>query len=349
MTVYGVMADLHAHNWSSFATLDSEGRNSRLMDIIREIHRCCAEVRNRGGNRVVIAGDVFHTRGAIKPSVFNPLRDALYQETFDEGMMFNIIPGNHDLESRDSRKLTSAVGMLEAREITHVTHSPLDFSIGSSSRIALIPWEPDTEVLLKKANDLAHREITDLIIHAGIDGVLSGMPPHGLSPADLAALGFRRVFAGHYHNHRDMGMGVYSIGAPTHQTWSDVGTRAGWLVVDDKEVRFFASHAPNFIDISGHESEEDLPLIVDGHFIRARCEDASPAKVEALRESLIEMGAKGVLVQSVPTATAGLRMSGLSVSSLNSLDQTIADYCTSRGLSSEVGKACNDLLKEVQS
>ena len=77
MTVYGLMSDLHCHSWSSFASTDEEGRNTRLMHIIREIHRCCAELRARGGRNLVIAGDVFHTRGSVSPSVFNPLRDAL--------------------------------------------------------------------------------------------------------------------------------------------------------------------------------------------------------------------------------------------------------------------------------
>lgn len=350
MTVYGLMSDLHVHNWSSFASIDEEGRNTRLMHIIREVHRCCAELRARGGRNVVIAGDVFHTRGSVSPSVFNPLRDALEDEE-NNGMVFHIIPGNHDLEGRTSNRLSSAVEMLGGLENVWTAHDPTIWSYCDEQTVAVIPWEPDLKTLLVKAKKLAEEcdpSNADLIIHAGIDGVLSGMPDHGLTADMLADLGFKRVFAGHYHNHRDMGQGVYSIGAPTHQTWSDVGTRAGWLIVDPKRVQFFASHAPNFLDLTGEEDQDELPLIVDGHFVRARCKDASPTEVNALREALMEMGAKGVLVQSVPTSTAGLRVSGLSSVSLGSLDRAIADYCTARGLPSEVIQSCDTLLREVR-
>ena len=345
MTAYGLMSDLHAHGWSSFASVDGQGRNTRLMHIIHEIHRCGAEVRRRGGERVVVAGDVFHTRGSVSPSVFNPLRDALAAET-DRGMRFTIMPGNHDLESKTSQSLTSAVAMLHGVPGVEVVHVPAILA-----PCALLPWEPNTERLLEIAGDLATKcqsDMTDLVIHAGIDGVLAGMPDHGLAADRLANLGFRRVFAGHYHHHRDMGRGVWSIGAPTHQTWSDVGTRAGWLIVSEAAVEFFSSHAPRFLDLSGEEDPEELPLIVDGHYVRARVAEATPKQVAELREALVAMGALGVLVQSVPAKTAGTRSMALSGAILASLDRAVAGYCASRGLNAGVAAACDALLREVR-
>lgn len=351
MTVYGLMSDLHCHSWSSFASTDEEGRNTRLMHIIREIHRCCAELRARGGRNLVIAGDVFHTRGSVSPSVFNPLRDALEDEDRN-GMVFHVIPGNHDLEGRTSNRLSSAVEMLGGLENVFTAHEPNIWAFGEWWDIAVIPWEPDLKALLAKAKKLADGcdpSSADLVIHAGIDGVLPGMPDHGLTVDALAELGFKRVFAGHYHAHRDMGRGVYSIGAPTHQTWSDVGTRAGWLIVDPELVQFFASHAPSFIDITGEEDEDELPFIVDGHFVRARVAEATPEQVADLRKALVEMGAQGSLVQSVPAKTAaGARTSRLSAVSLASLDRAIADYCAAKGVPPNVAAACDALLKEIR-
>jgi DNA repair exonuclease SbcCD nuclease subunit len=346
MRTYGLMSDLHAHGWSSFAGVDAQGRNTRLMHIIHEVHRCCAEVRLQGGNQVVIAGDVFHTRGSVTPSVFNPLREALLGE-HRMGMDFVIIPGNHDLESKTTQSLTSAVAMLSGMSHVTVLHQPT-----IAKPFALLPWEPDTKRLLEAATKLAkdcQSDVTDLILHAGIDGVLSGVPAHGLTADELAELGFRRVFAGHYHNHKDMGQGVWSIGAPTHQTWSDVGTRAGWLIVSETEVKFFASHAPSFLDLSGEEDPEELPLIVDGHYVRARVAEATPKQVAELRDALIQMGAKGVMVQSVPAKTTGARSAALSSAALASLDRAVADYCASRGLAASVATACETLLKEIRS
>jgi DNA repair exonuclease SbcCD nuclease subunit len=345
-TPYGLMSDLHAHSWSSFAGVDGQGRNTRLMHIIHEIHRCCAEVRRRGGERVVVAGDVFHTRGSVSPSVFNPLRQALADEV-ERGMAFIIMPGNHDLEGKTSQSLTSAVAMLQGLPRVSVFHRPIVMP-----SVALVPWEPDLEKLLATATTLGARcqsDMTDLILHTGIDGVLTGMPDHGLTPDRLADLGFRRVFAGHYHHHKDMGRGVWSIGAPTHQTWSDVGSRAGWLIVSEGAVEFFSSHAPRFLDLSGEEDAEELPLIVDGHYVRARVAEATSKQVTELRETLVAMGALGVLVQSVPAKTAGTRTISLSGAALASLDRAVADYCATRGLGSTVIAACDSLLKEARS
>jgi DNA repair exonuclease SbcCD nuclease subunit len=346
MRTYGLMSDLHAHGWSSFAGVDAQGRNTRLMHIIHEVQRCCDQVRRQGGNTVVIAGDVFHTRGSVSPSVFNPLREVLAHE-HTLGMWFIIIPGNHDLESKTTQSLTSAVAMLSGIRGVSVLHQST-----LTQGLALLPWEPDTKRLLEAAAKLAQdcqSDVTDLIIHAGIDGVLSGVPAHGLTADELAELGFRRVFAGHYHNHKDMGQGVWSIGAPTHQTWSDVGTRAGWLIVSEKEVKFFASHAPHFLDLSGEEDPEELPLMVDGHYVRARVAEATPKQVTELREALIQMGAKGVLVQSVPAKITGARSAALSSAALASLDRAVADYCASKSLGASVAAACETLLKEIRS
>src|SRR5207248_2095793 len=121
---YGLMADLHCAGWSAFASLDEQGRNSRLMEIIHEIKRCSEAVRDAGGNTVVIAGDVFHHRGQVTPSVYNPLASALSDQ---DGAAYEIIPGNHDLESRDCKALTSAVKMLGDLHNVQTYHSPVWF------------------------------------------------------------------------------------------------------------------------------------------------------------------------------------------------------------------------------
>jgi len=344
---YGVMADLHCHSWSSFASVGADGVNTRLVQTLNEVDRCCKSILELGGNTVVIAGDVFHVRGSVAPSVFNPVRDCLVKWV-SKGMVFHIIPGNHDLESKTSKELSSAVAMLRDANV-FVHHAPNGEICMANGMWAFLPWIPKHADLLTAIGDLAaeigHVSGYDLFIHAGIDGVLNGMPDHGLTAEKLGSFGFRRVFAGHYHHHADMGQGVYSVGAATHQTWSDVGTKAGWLIVDDENVRWMASHAPNFIEVTGEEGD-DLPLIVDGHYVRARIGRATAAEVAQWREKLTEMGARGVLIQSVPVTTTAVR-GGISAS-LNSLETAVADYAKEQGYPSQVGQLCTDILAEVQ-
>lgn len=345
---YGIMADLHAHNWSAFAGVTGEGVNDRLAAICHEVSRCCGKVIELGGDEVVIAGDVFHTRGNVAPSVFNPIKD-----TFDhwaaKGITFHIIPGNHDLEGRDSHELTSAVKMLEAPGIK-VYHQPT--CVGDK---LLMPFVPKVKDLLAQIDGCVaviedeggSVSGMDLFIHTGIDGVLSGVPAHGLTADMLAEFGFKRVFAGDYHNHADMGQGVYSIGSPTHQTWSDVGTKSGWIIAFDDRIQWFASHAPAFVDITGDEDPLDLPMIVDGHFVRAKIGSATPAQIAAMRQDLLDARAKGVTIQAVPTVTP--TRSTAMAGSIDRIDQAVDAYCADQCLGADVAARAIKILREVQS
>src|ERR1700704_4767464 len=171
---YGLMAALHCAGWSAFASLDEQGRNSRLMEIIHEIKRCSEAVRDAGGNTVVIAGDVFHHRGQVTPSVYNPLASALSDQ---DGAAYEIIPGNHDLESRDCKALTSAVKMLGDLHNVQTHHEPF-----RRDYISFVPWVPNARDYLAAIREVAGRaagaliEDVDLICHIGIDGTLSAMP-----------------------------------------------------------------------------------------------------------------------------------------------------------------------------
>jgi DNA repair exonuclease SbcCD nuclease subunit len=348
--IYGLMADLHAHNFSQFATVNPDGVNSRLAAMLNEIDRCCEATSAAGGFRVVIAGDVFHTRGSVAPSVFNPVKDKL-EHWANIGIEFHIIPGNHDLESKDSRALTSAVQMLhDGRKIWAQPFHRCVNSHAGDRCILLVPYQPTQAALLellgKLSKGLDDLSQTDVIIHAGIDGVLPGMPDHGLTAAKLQAFGFRRVFAGDYHAHKDLGGGIYSIGAPCHQTWGDVGSQAGWMVVTPESATFHASDAPRFIEIAGTEDPDELPFIVEGHFVRLRLGEATAAEVETWRESLIEMGAKGVTIQSQAKGHAAVR--GATVTGFKTLAEAVRLFGEGLGHSAEVLTLCAETLREAE-
>lgn len=303
---FGLLADLHLHSWSAFSTKLPSGVNSRLEMLLGEVERAALEVKAAGGDSLVFAGDVFHVRGSISPSVFNPVRDRLNHIFETHGVRIVIMPGNHDLEGRDSCRIGSAVTGLEGPGII-VAQS----KYGLARNMVLVPWVEsidELKLLLEKlSHDTPNRGDLDLILHAPIDGVLPGLPPHGLDARWLAALGFKRVFAGHYHNHKcltpDLEGGVWSIGALAHHTWSDINSRAGFLIVHEDRVEWRKSHLPEFIDL-GKAAEfctpAELPGVVDGNYIRVRVESAKHSEVEKIRKELLDMGARDVIVQSEP-------------------------------------------------
>lgn len=307
---YAVLSDVHAHSFSLFAKTNSDGVNSRLQIILDEMARAARALVAAGGSRLVIAGDLFHTRGQIDPEVLNPTRQVI-EQILAVGIDIDAIPGNHDLKSAETNQLSSSI-----QNLTQISLSGGQFRVFNEPTIdnerAFVPWRNTKEALLydlQKIANTVNPGTLDVFIHAGIDGVLSGMPAGGLTHTELGAFGFRRVFAGHYHNHKDFGNGVVSIGATTHHNWGDIGTKAGFLLVDENtgSFTFNRSEAPHFIDISGM-SEEDMQFAVPGNYARFRGPTMTNDQVKELRDELTNMGALGTSIE-VPRASTVVRTS----------------------------------------
>ncbi len=335
---FGVISDLHCHTWSMFSTTAKSGINSRLEIILAEIKRAALEVKNAGSDLLIVNGDVFHTRGSIDPEVLNPVRET-FQDVLNQGVSVLMIPGNHDLKSRDTQALSSAMenlnGLQSVNEdaVCHVFNAPT-FHSWRGLRLAMVPWRDNYQDLINDIEALVAANPTEiseayLFIHAGIDGVIPGMPDHGLTAAKLAAFGFKGVFAGHYHNYKDLGSGVYSVGALTHQNWGDVGTKAGFLMVnsDDNKVSYQATHAPQFIDVSDMD-EEELVLNIPGNYVRYRGPHMTQSQIDDLRSEFNKLGAAGITIQ-VPRTAPSSRPSGASKGVLT-IDQSVDVFIDAR-------------------
>ena len=91
--MYGIISDTHCHNWSTFATVGVDGVNTRLSIILKEIKRAAEEVKKAGGKRLFHAGDLFHVRGSVAPSVLNPTLK-YFEQIIEMGVEPVIICGN---------------------------------------------------------------------------------------------------------------------------------------------------------------------------------------------------------------------------------------------------------------
>lgn len=356
---FGLLADLHQHNWQSFSTVNESGINSRLEMLHDEIKRCAVETRKAGGDTIYVAGDVFHVRGSIAPSVLNPTLD-VFRALVSDGFIVRLIPGNHDLESKHSKRISNAVTSLEGAGVK-VCHEPIlfadvdDTSAAMMPDVLVIPWfdkiaELKT-ILEGYAGASGMSSTTTLILHAPIDGVIGGLPAHGLTPEYLAGLGFKRVFAGHYHHHKDFENGVISIGALAHHTWSDVGSKAGFLVVSDGDVRWFKSHTPEFVDLVAAVDESEAEIMAEGNYVRARITSSKTKDINELREWLMKCGAKGVVIQTIKETTSA-RVGGVAhtVGAGASVETSIADYVKSQEFPNgeRVQIECQKILAEVE-
>ena len=338
---YLLWSDSHFHSWSAFADTDEDGMNSRLAIQLKEARRAYNELGKAGGTLAIHAGDLFHVRGRLQPSVLNPVNE-FFEEMTDKGFETAILSGNHDLESNDSFALTSAVSAVRRPGVEAINRVSL---VGQQ---VVVPWHSNLDSLMttieRFAETLEGSEY-DLIIHAPVNDVILNIPNTGLNAHDLAGLGFRRVFAGHYHNHKSFEDGkVYSIGALCHQTWGDVGSQAGFMLVWPDRVKFFASHAPQFVRLPVGVEDEDL-FVCDGNYVRADIEDPTPERVKELRDYLLGFGAVGVTVRTI-IKTKSEREAGSTVTAMDSLGESINKYSAEK-YSDEVADVCQEIFKEV--
>lgn len=330
MKPYGIISDTHNHAWSAFASTNERGINTRLQMTLDETRRAGEAVLAAGGDTLFHGGDLFHVRGSIAPSVLNPTKD-LYKELIGKGLNIVLLTGNHDLEGRDTSRIGSAVTALE--DVGCKVVSTVEDGKRVSESVALIPWIQDVEKLKetiqKVYDDAGPIGPLDLIIHAPVDGVIPGLPDHGLSYAWLGKVGFRRVFSGHYHHFKDFGNGVYSIGALTHQNWGDIGSKAGFLIVSDDGVKWHSTRAPAFVQIDASTNTEEIPLIVDGNYVRAKLNTGKQHEIEAMRQHLLDCGALGVVILSQKEAPSAGTRTGAAAATVKagaSIEASVADF-----------------------
>jgi DNA repair exonuclease SbcCD nuclease subunit len=292
---YLLVADIHAHKWSHFSTVDPSGINSRLLIILNELERAAAELMERGGDIMIIAGDLFHVRGAIAPDVFNPTFNMI-KRILGHGIKIYAIPGNHDLADKDTTELGNAFQSM---------------------------------------------------------GSLDGVPDSGLSAKEVASWGFGRVFAGDYHNHRVAEDGkVVSIGATTQQTWSDLGSKAGYVFVYKDRIEYRATHAPSFVEVDAETDPDEIPLIVDGNYVRVRGIKLTDAEVNVFRKDLEEMGARAVTFQITREVVAA--RSGSALAKATTLDESVHTYIDGMSIEdpaliSMVKTSATEILNTVRS
>lgn len=305
MPPYLLMSDQHAHAWSQFAKTGPDGVNTRLRIMLDEMNRAANELESILGEPglIVFAGDLFHVRGQISPETFNPVHETI-SALCRRGFEFLGVPGNHDLASKETTSLGNAMQSLGALDGFSVITKP---TWGAELHgLAMIPWCSSYAELRAIAKQMTQdmRDVgvdpgeRDLVLHAGINGVIKGLPDHGLEPAEIAAWGFKRVLSGHYHHHAVFEGGkVISIGATCQQTWSDVGAKAGYLIVHDDRVDYRASHAPSFVDVTAATDPDEIELHVHGNYVRVRDIELDDAEVQLFRKELLGYGALGVTFQ----------------------------------------------------
>jgi DNA repair exonuclease SbcCD nuclease subunit len=355
---YLILSDLHFHSWSQFAETGADGINSRLRQLIEAMNFAVNGLAEAGGKTIFLAGDVFHKRGEIAPSVLNPVMDA-FERYVALGFEIHAIPGNHDLEKNESDRVGNSITALESVGVT-VYHQPGFVDLSDENRthlVCMFPWFSSVKDLLREM-DLGRSavltrfdgdiDVIDAIIHAPVDGVLPHLPSHGLEAGSLSRIGFDKVFSGHYHNHVALPGDVYSVGAMTHQTWGDIGSKAGFLLVDGDEVKHFETHHPKFVELTGDETDEQAEALCQYNYVRVRAVIEKDEELKEIREGVLKLGARGVTV--IPVRTTTVTRAGSTASSSGiSIESSIKTYLDKKGASPKAHAIALEILSEARS
>ncbi|CDT53558.1 conserved hypothetical protein [Vibrio coralliirubri] len=352
---YGIASDSHLHNWGAFSK-DVGGLNSRLIEILRELKAAATSVKENGGTRLYHAGDLFHVRGSIAPSVLYPTIDA-FTEISDMGVEIRFLAGNHDLETNDSSAISNGIESLRTIKGVTVVSETQFFP---DDQVVMIPWHNKAKDYLDEigrvAEDLGEQTANyTLMIHAPVDGVIEGLPSHGITAEALDKFGFNRVFSGHYHNHKELTETVCSVGATTHQTWGDIDSVAGYLMINDlDEIIHIRSTAPEFRDYDSAviTTEEEAKDFCEGHYVRVRLGTATQSQIEKMRSWLVdECKAEGVLIQAQPKGKVAEREGGATIEAGESINKSISEWLSKQKLDvkqEDVEISCESILREVE-
>lgn len=343
--MYAIVSDLHFHDWKQF---NEEGK--RLSETVAALSYVCRAASEKGAKRVYIAGDFFHARGSWTPTVLNTAMKAVKTLSEAWDVEFRAIPGNHDLETKECTALGSAISPFEGSAFTCVNHP----TVFGDDKVIMIPWVSDNAELKKLMEKYANKDY-DLIIHAPMNDVIQGIPNHGFDAQTIS--GFKRVFAGHYHNHKKISDDpeVYSIGALTHQTWNDVGTKAGGLIVKDKSVLHVETLAPKFVFYDFSRNFADQKSICKGNFVKVRSDKSiSDSDIEKLRDFImITCEARGLVFevrrQKVLTERQSLAFDKGQVSTSAKLISAWIQENIEKKDQSKVIKECHDALDGIGS
>ena len=290
-----IMADLHFHAFKQFASR-VDGDNSRFLEIIEAFSNAVEMAAEQECTALLIAGDVFHARGALRPSVFNRVFFEIAEAAGD--MQVLIIPGNHDMENY--RGGSTAVDTLHEMENVIVAKEPSCQVIVETTRsgsvrnlsVGCVPYIHDHEEFIVEAAKLVNATKPEaMLIHQGIDDFADpGVPGTGLTIKRIREFFDGPVFCGHYHG-PEMIENVFCVGSLVQHSFGDTSERGFWIYdTDTKAAKHVVVPGPRFLTVSSVKEAK----AASGCYVRVMVDTL--AKADKISNAAFEAGAKGVTV-----------------------------------------------------
>lgn len=267
-------ADWHFNDWLPFARIvEFEGYNlnSRLVDTIKVFRQFYAECLKNKVDLVINLGDIFHMRNRFNMFFFNMVFREFQNQAHPE-METWILPGNHDIESKNSDPLEASVYSFDAIDTITVFAKPWIMQ-HKGIHFYFMPYTGNKEVREKHLADFQKtakkvKGLNIFLYHGIVTGAVlggvkakGGIPLRELKPFDFS-------FCGDVHIHQALGHGnVVYTGAPQQHNFGDEGQKRGYVLFDtkSKDWAFMPLKSPKFFKTG--KLKKAIRLSKKGHFV----------------------------------------------------------------------------------
>lgn len=283
-------ADLHGHNYREFATLGSDGVNSRLVNQLEVLDAIALSAREHKVDDIRFLGDLLHLKNNMDTFVLRSVIGKMAE--LAEEFPLLILPGNHDYRLWTSNPVVLEM-LGDFAECVTIVDEPKIVNVDGGLKVYAEPYTRKVVELNERLKKLKPEPDVIFLGHQDMLGMQYGgfTVEQGLD-VELLSKKFKWSFIGHYHAPVKAWENVVSIGAPLQHNFSDVGGKRGWWIFDEEknEVTFVQNNiSPQFIDIKvegvGEIDEvscKDCDLKAD--FFRVKVTgDAPPKGLEQIR------------------------------------------------------------------
>ncbi len=285
-------ADLHAHNYSQFSSILSDGTNTRLADCLDIFRQIREYGEKKGIKKALFLGDLFNTRTKVAIDVYYKVFDELAVMK-SEGFELFLIVGNHDqfLKSgaiHSIRPLSSVATVIDKP----ICLKELD--------VYAIPYIENLEA--RRGAIMAGRKAGAgiLAIHSPVDGALVGPTDvalqDGLKLADLKGNAFKMILLGHYHKSQKLAENVHFLGSPLELNLGERndGQKGFWVVdTEDYSMKMIPTQYPRFIELEDEWTEEQ----VRNNFVRLVLKNSKEKDDLKIKQEILAAGGKAVVIE----------------------------------------------------
>jgi len=217
-------SDLHLSGFVSDLTDSTTDLPERLSEKKKVLYSIIEEMKKRGSEHLIIAGDLLHNKSVIYSLAQSVLLDFIRE---NKDIHFTVIDGNHDLSGK-GRTIVSALKCLDSE--SNVARVQFN-QVLKTEQFIFIPYS------INVVKQVRENSGNILVSHFGLNEAVLNCGASIVSDVSLKDLVGRYKFAflGHYHTPQEIineYIKLYYMGSITQTDWSEKNENKRFLIFD---------------------------------------------------------------------------------------------------------------------